>query len=175
MNTQINLALEKEGIKKATQKYFYAVVIAFVIVVLITLSLLTYNFLLGRQFEELLDDKQTITDSIKTQEEKKAKLLLLKERLSAIETVIKSREKLPGRLLDILNMMPTTLSIEEADISGNKVLLTINSNNLKDIDTFLSLLHELKPGLLSIKQTELETFGIDNNKLVYNFELEFGY
>lgn len=174
MNTQINLALQKEEIKKETQKYFYAGVFAFSIVVLLTVSLLVYNFLLEKQFEKLLEDKKVITNSIKSQEDKKAKLQLLNERLTSVDTLIKSREKLPEKLLDILQMMPATLAVEEADISKNKISLTIASNSLKDIDTFLTLLHELKPGLFTIKQTRLESFSIDT-KLVYKSQLEFGY
>lgn len=177
MKTQINLILEKEGVKKDVRKFLYIALGIFAVSIIFTGGLLIYRFIIDRQYNALVANEKEINAQIDQQKEKKSKLQDLKARMTEISSVLGKRGILTKNLTDILLLMPDTIGIESMDLEPGKATLNIESFSLNDINEFYSTLFSLNLGPIKteIKQIKLSSFSVDNKKAIYESQIDFIY
>lgn len=175
MRTQINLTLEKEGIKKEAIKFFYTSIGFFVVCAILTGGLLGFRFFLDTQLTQQQQQFDQIQSQIKRQEDKKATLSILKSRLTETQEILKNQGKITKNFSDLLIMMPESLNIQSISVSAPTITLLFNTTNLADTHNFLTLLYNLNGEKTTIKKVKLQNFGLDQTKAGYSAQIDFSY
>lgn len=134
MKEGINLALQGEEKIVDLKRIFIVPVGLFSIVFLASLVLLIYNFMLKRELGELVAKENTLTQSIEASSEKKAKILLLHDRMQLIDKIIQSRRTLYKKAIEILAIVPSDMEVGDLNVSDERVSVGVTSDNLLSVN-----------------------------------------
>ncbi len=75
-----------------------------------------------------------VENKIKAQNDKISKLLFIKDRLTKINNILKSRDNFEGYLSTILNGIPSDVSTDSVSVDKKNISASFSSQNLKDIN-----------------------------------------
>jgi len=181
MNTGINLVTHHQPIvHKHLRKVIIVSVLIFIFVFLLTVTSILYTVFLNRQYDQLVIQEEEVTAQIETLGLKRQKVIMLTQRLSAIERLLSTRRTLDQRFATIADTL-TNFSISDISVTDTKINLSLSSSNLAAYNTLFDNLSDMNTvatySALSkeIVDVTIQDFGYANNSNLYESQLELEY
>lgn len=162
--------------KRKANKFLFTSIGIFSIVLFIALSILGYTFFLHSTLASLQKEEDDLKAQLAQNNDKKANILVLKERLSNIQKVMSSRTDINKKVSAILGIFPQDVSISNVQASSDKITFTLVSDNLEAIDQLIE--NKIKAftinKTLPVKKIDLVSFNL-NPKSGYNLFFAFEF
>jgi hypothetical protein len=167
----------REKSKKNTRKnrINQASIGVLVVVIIITLSVLSWTIVLKSSLQKANSDLATITQQVQAQKEKEGLVVLLKSRLDIINKLIQ-KESISTQSFNLISsLLPIDIKMLNlaVDKSG-KIRMTASTTSLTSMQSFFNNLTDPKKNEGKITATKVESLNKtqDGN---YNFELTISY
>lgn len=177
MNEQINLLQEVREVKKE-RSFFLSISLLFLLItVIIAIGMGLYVFFLKTQEVRLSSAQSQSSNNISQFKDKKIMYQTIKERLALISTLLQKKNHVTDRFLAVLQTIPQSVSISNLTMSGNTMKMTLESENLLNVNEFLEkdLAAITLDDNLNVKRVQIDSLGIQNVNGVYSvgISLEF--
>ncbi len=174
MSEKINLlARRKKNVKlqsKSEKTFKLVSLVCLVLVVVTTLSLFVLKLTSPLQALET-EEKKLLTD-LQGLYPKTIKLLIIKNRLAAIETILKKRPDLVKTINIVQEKKPQAIVASSFEVSGTGVTLAATSTSLAAVDQYLTALVAIANEKKVFSSVTLENLSFDPKKGTYSFSLD---
>lgn len=169
----INLATSKISDKKVSKIIATPSFVFFGILFLIAAGLIFYSFFLKVNSSALDSERGKVRSQIETYASKKAKIIIVSERLTAASKIIEARGSLETIISSIVESIPSSFTLSAVNGNHKQISVTVESASLAD---FATLLSEKVPGIaktlrLGIKSVRAESFSGSDD--AYSISLVF--
>lgn len=174
MRQEINLVLQKQGVKKEIRKAFVWSVGVFIAVFAISIISIIVSAILSLQLKNRENEINNIVGQIRQEAEKTNKIMALNERLGSINSVFTQRIDIIDEFLWILSQSPANLGFRTAEVSNESISFSIESDDLVSINTLLDRIYNLEKTSAKVKKADVLSFskaGEDGN--IYALQLKF--
>lgn len=133
--------------------------VALALVILISISL----FLLVRfnGLDTIQQSQNNTLTSLTLLHNKTAKILLIHDRLTAIQSILNSRSSLEASIDEIIQGAPSDISFDEFSIAQGQLTMTASSQSLSSLDTLNTTLTNMVLQKRGIKNYIVNAFGLD--------------
>lgn len=169
MSIDINLVNKKtsESVKDLRLKKVKTISFAILIIVAVSSVLL---FLINLRFSVnyVKGQQNKIIDALSAYDETTSKIFILHKRVEDLSSIISERKKYHEKTELIFTDLPTSVAINEYEISESGVVLEVSSNSLLELDTFLNYLLDLTK---SKKLTTIRLSGLSSVDEGYSMKL----
>ncbi len=157
---EINLAASPAP-KKTYKVFLTPSFLIFIIIFTVGVLILSYVVVLKVNLSSLAFDSRRLQGQIDQQEQKKAKILIISERLASARKILASRNHLDLVVSSIIQAVPDNFSIEGIVGNDKQISLSISADSLSG---FVSFLAESIPTLaqnkaLGISKVTADSFG----------------
>src|SRR5579871_2551872 len=150
MSNNINL-LSKDRVQNVSQQKLLLLLkrlSIFCLLVTAGTSLLFFALTLSPVLSNVKQQENTILQNLNFSQNKIAKYLFVKDRVTAAENIVNTRYPLDNVVLTIQQQLPQDAHIETIDIEGKVLNLKATSENLDSLNTIITnitnLLHDKK-------------------------------
>jgi len=165
----INLLPKKEKTQKGLSLKAKKGVIVFLgLYIVVVIGVFLANFLISRQLSSLRSKRQALENQVKANEKKEQLLVLLKDRLSKEEKIIKERVDYKRIYKIIDSLRPDDVVFAELEIAGNGLTLSGEAKNLVSLRSFLEGVDNLEDEVYFVQMPSLER----TKEAAYMFSLE---
>jgi len=175
MSDSINLSLGRQVVKTEIKKSLLISVVLLSAVVLFTLILVGTNYIFTSRYDKLVADEAELQARIETQSAKKAKLLLLHERLSTASSIITARKNLNEKFAEVLAAAPDTLTVKSSAVAANLINMGFESSDLAALNEFLNALYSLEKDKSQITKVKVNSFGFNETVANYVMDVDFNF
>lgn len=169
MNTNINLLLGKddESVKRL-KKVKILNFVAFMSLMGIGLaSLIIFLLIQVINPSSIQKEQDEVLRKISQLQEKKAKLVIINDRINSIAEILEKRKNLSKTANTLLAKTPNKLLIENVEINDTVISLTAQSNSLAQIGEFINNLTDMVRKKEIINSLVLNTLAFDESKNSY--------
>lgn len=180
-NTSINLAIKREPVvHRHLRKVIVASVIVFIIVFLLTATSILFNLYQARQYAQLTAQGEELVARIQGFGLKRERVLMLQQRLEAVEKLLAGRQNLDKRFATLSDQL-TNFNITDVSVSETKVDLTLTSPNLVAYNTLFSDLYDMQTSatysamVKEIQNVDVQDFSFGQTSTAYEVKLELEY
>ncbi len=170
------LKTDKLQVKKKAS-FFYLSILVLLILVLITVLVLLYLFFLKSSISSTIISQNKELAILKSEQEKKIKILTTKERLTAIKRIVPGNSTPEDRLRIVLSSIPESISVDKLEMTDTVMNITISSTSLSVLNSFLnSDLTELpKKKDSQVKKIEIQSFGLSSKGTNYSSDIKITF
>jgi hypothetical protein len=173
MSEGINLSIGRTEVKKEVKKHLVFSIVFLSAVALFTLILVGTNYIFTSRHDALVAKEANLRDQIQTQSAKKAKLLLLHERLATASKIITARKNLNEKFATALALAPDGVSVRTSNITSSLISMGFESADLAALNEFLNALYGLDESEKDIKKVQVNSFGVRED--VYVLDVNFTF
>lgn len=172
----INL-LPKEVLLQRAHSSKFALVNKISIGMLVTVILITTGVMLikisqNREIEQINNEVKLAEDNVIAQKSKEETLLALKNRLSSIQTLLGSDEKVKAMFNLIVFLIPPEIDLHDATVDKNgTIIASFNSKSLSAIDALFSSLSNKETNLNLVSSVDLDGISMGKGS-TYRFALK---
>lgn len=176
MNVSINL-LPKKAARAKNEKFLYVSIIFFAIAFFSSISFIAYYYYLSNKLSNIELAQTNTLKQINSLSEKRADLLLIRDRIAAIDKAVSARLNPNPKIEALTRALPNKLELNGFEVGNEKVVARLLSDNLSAFDDFLESKLPAFPQSLAagVKKIDVTSFGIDNKKSLYYLGLEFNF
>lgn len=177
MKSKINL-FRKKDLQKTDPRMLYGAVGIFVVVFVLSLGTLLYYQSLKNNLTSLDAQEVQLRQEINTSyAQKKADMLVLKDRLQNIQRILAGRSDMTTKVTTILRSLPQGLSIDGISSKPNQVTMQFSSDSLFEINSLLEedILEFPQTQAGGLRKIDLGSFGVDKKTSKYKFSLVFTF
>lgn len=176
MSEKINLlARRKKNVKlqSKTEKTFKLISLLCLVLVVGTAFVL-FVLKLTSPLPALQKEEKRLLGELQTLYPKTLKLLIIKNRLAAIDAILKKRPDLIKTLNVLRERKPQAIAVSSLDVTGTDVTLAATSNSLAAVDEYLGALVTVANEKKAFRSVNLENLSYDPKKGTYSFSLDIG-
>lgn len=169
MKKGINLAFGTKKVDKVFRKAFVVSVIFFVVVVVVSISLIVYRLILKSTFDNLEVQEQQLNQQLLALVEKRDKFLEIKTRLKDIQNIINRRSPTTVRIDTVTGFIPTTATIDTLSGDEETISVSIESDDLASLNDLVQqkLIEVSEDRQKGIKKIDMSSFGLNPKSLLY--------
>ncbi len=167
MNNSINLLDYKNKIqpKHINNKQRSLRIVAISLLFIVSLSSIIFFILVALSpLPQLRKQEKIASFSLSTAHADIVKLALIKDRADDIQELVDKRPYFDKVLNSIQTKLPSSVSIDSVDINPQNFSVTLASNSLKDLDTFLNALTEDGTSIKNFSQVKIVSLSSDEKK-----------
>lgn len=173
MNSNINLLQQKDDqlikkqkrlkILKLTAGIFLAVVAFFSIII----------FILNTQFSvsSIKKEQNSVINSISSLKEKAAKIILVNDRIKGTSEILSKRRNYSNIIQTVLKSVPSEAKTASLDINKDTLNMTVSSNSLLSINTYLEDMIKLSQEGKLIKSLAIKGITVNLKTGEYNLSI----
>lgn len=173
MNSSINLLQQKDDqlIKKQERLKILKLTAGISLAVVAFLSIII--FILNMQFSvtSIKNEQNSIINSISSLKDKSAKIVLVNDRIKGISEILKQRKDYSGLIEKVLVLVPSRAKITSFEISKDTLSMTVSSNSLLSINTYLNDMIKLSQDEKLIKSLAIKGITVNFKTGEYNLSI----
>ncbi|MBP6913591.1 MAG: hypothetical protein KBC00_03210 [Candidatus Levybacteria bacterium] len=167
---------DKLQVKKKAS-FFYLSILVLLILVLITVLILLYLFFLKSSISNTISNQNKELSVLKSDQDKKIKILTTKERLNTIKRIIPNNSVPESRLEAVLSSIPSAVSLDKLEMIDTVMNITISSKSLSVLNSFLNSDLVALPGKKGsqVKKIEIQSFGLSSKGTSYSSDIKITF
>lgn len=173
MKKSINLVLGKKRVDNFLKRLSIGAMVAFFVMVVLSLSLIAYRLVLKSTFDELDQKEQGLNAQLISQQDKKDKLVEMKSRLSEIQKIITKRVPITARLDTVSSLLPQNSEVTTLNGNEDLIQISLESDSLGSLNELIEQKIEEIAGdkKKAIKRVDMSSFSLNPNTLKYRISL----
>lgn len=176
MAESINLLQTTIAPKKERSLFFSISLLFLLISIIVSVGLLLYTTYLNSRISSLSNEKTEVLKQMAIVEPQRIKYLTVKERLRSIGPILLNNTAFSTAYTQLENAIPSGLSISDIDIQKDTVTLTLATNDLVSVNTFLNdNLKALVSKKSLIKAVTINSFTVGKANDGYNLGVTLQY
>lgn len=173
MKGGINLAIGKQAVKKSIRKFFLIALMVFLAVFLLSVFSIVYNFILTTKLAELDQQKAAVTTKINKFSSRKTNLVLLRERLSSINSILFSRVDLDRKIANVVSLLPQDIQIDNMNMNKDGAYVSLKSQSLFTLSQLFDTIENNSSKKEGFAKIRLNSFSIDVQESIYTLNMSF--
>lgn len=177
MRKNINLSLGRKRVDTVLRKIFIGTIVAFSIVVVMSLSLIGYRLILKGSFESLEAKEQQLNSQLLTLVEKRDKMLETRSRLGEVKKILSTRAPTTRRLETVSSIVPVDSQVKGVSGNENLIEISLESGSLVTLNELVEQkIEELAQDRgQGIKRVEMYSFGLNPRTRQYSVSLSIEF
>jgi short subunit fatty acids transporter len=172
----VNLLTQKKQEGK-NNTLFTSTLLILLVVILVTVSMILYMLYLRTNISNISKEETRSVSEMQKYNDKRAKHLAIKDRLSTVGKILKQNGILQERINLLLQSFPSAVAVESINASGMVVGVKLYSQDLGVFDNLLD--NDLKsiPGLENshVKKIDVDKFGKTGSNSGYSVDIRFTF
>lgn len=173
MKSQINLVTPQKVTKRALRRLYLVSLFSFLVSFSIAVLLLIFTFVLNSNVSSLTARISDTNHKISLISDKKGKELFIKDRLTSIQKIIKSRKNINDKLAPIVDVIPQNVEINSISAQGEVATIQVTAQSLATLDSIINnkIFSYAAASKNIIRKVDIGNFGVSNG--AYSASLDF--